>query len=64
MQDSLEVGQMKQDDRDMFQEWLEVNDELRELDLDFLYDTVDIEDMEEVISAYPNICKDEEQVRH
>ncbi|GMI11830.1 hypothetical protein TrLO_g14757 [Triparma laevis f. longispina] len=61
LQDSLEVGQMKQDDRDMFQEWLKVNDELRELDLDFLYDTVDIEDMEEVISAYPNICKDEEQ---
>ncbi|GMH94014.1 hypothetical protein TrST_g4047 [Triparma strigata] len=61
LQESLEAGQMKKNDRDMFQEWLELNDELRELDLDFLYDTIDIEDMEEVISTYPNICKDEEQ---
>jgi hypothetical protein len=61
LKESLEEEEGKKADRVMFQEWLDLNDELRELAVDFLYDTIDIEDMEEVIGTYPNICKDEEQ---
>mmetsp|Transcript_19885 Transcript_19885/g.39810 ORF Transcript_19885/g.39810 Transcript_19885/m.39810 type:complete len:637 (+) Transcript_19885:242-2152(+) len=61
LEESLATGKEEQADRDAFKSWLELNDNMREIDLDMVYDTIDIEEMEDVIGTYPNICKDEEQ---
>ena len=61
LEESLSQGKDEQADREGFRSWLELNDVMREINLDMVYDTLDIEEMEDVISTYPNICKDEEQ---
>ena len=61
LEESLSASKEEQADRDAFQSWLELNDNMREVDLDMVYDTIDIEEMEDVIATYPNICRDEEQ---